>query len=326
MAYTTVDTAIMKFFDRFAKIKEGYVGVVAASDNSFWDIIDASEDETFENRVKGSDVTVLDTKFTGATIGSFCGTVLNEFRTYFTKDLGYTSPGWAGYLAAKHRRVPEYFADVYYEVYASRLTARYIAASQEKTGNILGTLAIGGTGANLTYLSTNLGNTRLGAVVTTLIGSGTNMTIDFTARNTAAETAAYTSFAVTQASAAGTVFPIGAVTPTNYTHGATTVITMGSTTGFKASGYALVVNSTYAAETPATIMEYVPITAVTADTSITVSLLTHTATGEFTQLNAPNTRVYPMFNGVTALALSSGSQPASGAIKIVPLNDRTPAL
>lgn len=125
----SAETALYGVFGRFAKIRQNWQAA-GATGTDFWTRVDAAGDETFENRLKGQDLTDLDTAIEN---GSFGGTtyirnVLSRATAYLSypttgsePGLGYTSDPWNTYLAATGQRVPYEFAEIYYDCYGIRL-------------------------------------------------------------------------------------------------------------------------------------------------------------------------------------------------------------
>ena len=341
MAYSSVETQLIKQVDRFAKIKMNYKASVTGGTN-FWTLVDAAQDETYENRIKGSDITDLDTKFNNAKFGSIASKWFSLHNSYFNTDLSLTD-GLASFLSAKHWRVHQEFGELWFENAGSRLDPIYIWADETDSANVLGTLAVGGTGQSLTTLNSKFGNTRLGAKVTTQVGGG-NLLFDVTVKtyisSTSTLTTTFNNITVPVGSYVDTVRMIGGQTITyiNDSDSTTTLLNLQATaTGFKVGGYLMIVDNsgTFTSgygydETfedffdingtnSDNILEYVKIQAVSG-TGVTVDKIRHSY-NTFTQLMA-----YPCFTGVTALSISGTNAATSGAISIIPTDDRVIAL
>jgi hypothetical protein len=337
--YSAVDLAILKATDRFAKIKDICISGIGGSANSFWKLRDDTAAVAYENRVDGTNTSKADTSISEMKLGKLLGVSqwFGNHNTYLNTDAGY-SGGWTGYLDTTHARVSEYFNDVYNEVYGSRLAAKYVAAQAEKSANVLGTFAYTQTASASTdyaTLDSTLGATRLGVVVTTTINDAGSdpLAFDVTVTNgietstwsisvpdtTAASSTPYTAIGYTGSNGANN-------TPSDITHGSSTVITLPQTTGFSVNGYALVVAGTLSGEGQTTLKEYVKVTAKTTST-LTVTKLAFRQSTEFNNDNLSSIRVYPCFTGVTAIIPTSATQPdIAGAVKIVPVNDRAATL
>ncbi len=342
MAYSAVDLAILKAADRFAKIKDIAISGIGASSNSFWKLKDATAAVAYENRIDGTNVSRADTSISEMKLGKMLGvsTWFGNHNTYLTTDAGFTG-GWTGYLDTIHARVPEYFGDVYNEVYSRKMAAKYIAAQHEDATNILGTFDHAQTAAastDVAALSTDFGPTRLGVVVTETINDGGSDPLHFNISVTdGTNDYTYTDVSIADTTAAGaTVVAVIGYTgsdgadniPTALVHGAsTTVITFTATPpGIAVDGWVLISGASFATETQTTIKEYVKVTAKTA-TTITVTRLYNRGAGEFVTSNVANIRVYPCWSEVTAITPTNATQPdTAGTVKIVPVNDRPPTL
>lgn len=122
----SAESAIKACFDRLAKGREAESAVWTGND--FWTKIDAAADETFENRVKGSDITALDTlNEAGASWGSTGRRKFFELlNSYFNNDLALATPYLTSYLATVGWRVPYGVAEAMHEATNVRLAAQYV--------------------------------------------------------------------------------------------------------------------------------------------------------------------------------------------------------
>jgi len=116
MALTSVEVALMGIFDRWGYQKSA-AAVICAGGTDVWTRVDDAADETFENRVKGTHCTDLDTTFTQMDFGQWTnmGTVLADIVAYITHDAGYA--GINAYLTAKRWRLDAKTANVFRERY-----------------------------------------------------------------------------------------------------------------------------------------------------------------------------------------------------------------
>jgi len=98
-------TAIIACMDRLAKGRQTQQAAFATGDD-FWTKVDAAADETFENRVKGSDITAIDLELASGGEWSTLGLkkLFTLMELYFITDLGYavsgTAPAFSAYLTA----------------------------------------------------------------------------------------------------------------------------------------------------------------------------------------------------------------------------------
>ncbi len=112
---------ILAVLDRAAKVRQNALANASGGSN-FWALVDAAGDETFENRVKGSDITAVDTELASGAYWSTTGLrkLFSHLESYFIDDLGYakagTTPAMAAYLAAVGgARVPYHAAECLYD-------------------------------------------------------------------------------------------------------------------------------------------------------------------------------------------------------------------
>jgi hypothetical protein len=168
ISYGLVDGYIIKQMDRFAKMKQTIKATLDShTAYRFWVLVDRTQDETYENRVKGTQITTVDSKLNEGKIGHLSSDWFTLHTSYFSSDLGLTG-GMTSFLLDRGIRVNEDFAEVYYEATGSRLAARYVYADSSKSLNVL----YSGTKLSGRTLPTTLGDTRLkvsGDTVTDLV-------------------------------------------------------------------------------------------------------------------------------------------------------------
>lgn len=113
--------------DRFAKGRQTMKSAFATGD-SFWTKVDAAADQTYENRIKGTDITAIDTALTYMSV--FDSTALKKWFTlhnaYWQTDLALAATFIESYLASKGWRVPYEFAECYYEAVGQRINSKYV--------------------------------------------------------------------------------------------------------------------------------------------------------------------------------------------------------
>jgi hypothetical protein len=304
--------------DFLAKVKQTWTNDLV-SQSRLWTLCDATQDVDYENTVKGTDLSTIDSNLSNAKIGIWCGSWFTVHNSYFTNILSYSN-GITSWLDAKHLRVNEDFAEIYYEVYGTRLASKYVFADT-KDANILATLQYNDSSGTCNgALSTNFSMTRLA-----LVGDGdinTSIVVDtVVAENSLTATTA--TFTTNKTISAGTTSYIGETTASSLitSSGTTTIILNDNDDsgliGYAAGQYVLVVDTT-----PAGLdyIEYVIInTYDAANKIITVPGLVHT-------YNLTNTRIYPCFNEITSITLDSGSTASAGSVSVFPIADRVPAL
>lgn len=123
----SVETVIKGIGDRFAKGRQTTQGAFATG-TDFWDRIDSAGDETFENRLKGSDITALDAALLSASFASVASVkqLFTLLNTYFQTDLSLAVPYIESYLALKGWRIPYEFAQAWYEATGYRINKQYV--------------------------------------------------------------------------------------------------------------------------------------------------------------------------------------------------------
>jgi hypothetical protein len=103
----SVETTIKGIFDKVAADRQAAQTALSAG-TGYWTRVDAAGDETFENRVKGADMTAVDT--TLRTAAFWGNTALKKVFTlisdYLRLDLGLAYPYITNYVASKGWRVP----------------------------------------------------------------------------------------------------------------------------------------------------------------------------------------------------------------------------
>ncbi len=147
MALTSVETALQGVFDRLA-YQRGAFAQVGSGGTDLWERIDAAGDETFENRVKGQNVTDADAALADPHLGEMreVRVFIQDIQAYCAADLGLA--GLDAYLTAKRWRVDQRMATIYSEVMGVPLSATNVHppgdAGASCPGLAMGTLAQGG--------------------------------------------------------------------------------------------------------------------------------------------------------------------------------------
>ncbi len=160
----SVESAIKLQVDRMAKGRQTAQAAFATGDD-FWTKVDAAGDETYENRVKGSDITALDAALAASAVWST--TALAKWfalhQAYLQTDLGLSSPYLASYLLTKGWRVPFEAAESLAEALgsANRLAAQWVFPKGTRVATLSDPSSAGmhhfgywtGTGATDTWTS-----------------------------------------------------------------------------------------------------------------------------------------------------------------------------
>lgn len=297
-AYGSVNGYIIKQMDRFAKMKKTIKDTLDAyTSYRFWVLVDAANDETYENRVKGTSITNLDSKLNEAKIGSLSQDWFTLHTSYFSQDLGLN--GISGYLDKLGIRVHEDFGNVYFESSGTRLAAKYVWADQEKSTNVVYD-TVNSIGPR--SLPSILGDTRV-----SITGGGTITSITFgdTFGNSTALTGSL--LPPTDGSA-----HVGESIVSSISVG-DEIITLDNierTACFKVNQYVMV-QSTFNTD----LYEIIKLHATTTPNSITGVLTL--ASGTSVRYNySTGAKVWPLFNKVITATVSSGN------IIVKPVDDR----
>jgi hypothetical protein len=188
MSAATVEAAIQGHLDRIAKICQGIQELCVQGTDS-WTRSDAADDETYENRVKGSNRTAVDNLLQSAVAGIFSNATLkkefSDLNDYFNQDLSLASPYFASYIASKGWRVPYNTAEALVAALgsASRLPAQYVFPKGTLVADAASPLSAGmhrfgrltGTSSTPTYASDDgaLPSTIKGAAILAVNEEGT---------------------------------------------------------------------------------------------------------------------------------------------------------
>lgn len=147
MALTSVEKALQGVFDRLA-YQRGAFAQVGSGGADLWERIDAADDETFENRVKGQNATDADAALADPHLGELRAvrTFIQDINAYFVADLGLA--GLDAYLTAQRWRIDQRAAALYAEVVGMPLSAANVHppgdAGASCPGLTLGALLQGG--------------------------------------------------------------------------------------------------------------------------------------------------------------------------------------
>jgi len=164
-----------------------------ATGTDFWDRVDAAADETYENAVKGAEITALDTELAAG------GVTCNGYARWWTlhnlyaRELGYSDLG--AYLAVMGLRVPWEASEQSYDSGNGRLTATRVfpkgtlvaneAAPTNAGMHLLGTYLAGAIAAGDGALPTTVGPAALLAIN---LGAAATVGATFTCTNWVAAT------------------------------------------------------------------------------------------------------------------------------------------
>lgn len=322
MALGAVELTNLGLFDRWGYQKA--VCIPAADGGTdVWTRIDASQDETYENRVKGTNATATDAAFLAMVFGQFTSlqSLLTDLSTYTAtdRDLGNLN----AYFASFNLRIDERSAQIITERFGSGsvLAAQIHGkadAGASAPGLVLGDLLgddtfTAGTSLDLTAVS----ESAILARVTVLGSADWNITVDgLQSDEVTPTTIAQVITGTGTTGAVGDTYVIGAeaIGGAGAASGQA-VIPMAATGAFIAGEKVLVTQWTGSEPNEIWVsQEWATILSLVTDTSITLTtdlLHTYTSAGF----------VYPLFAGVDDAVDSSGGA-ASDRVYFYPAPDR----
>jgi len=166
MALTGPDTSLMGIFDRIAyQVSAAMLACTGGTD--LWDRVDAADDEDYENRVEGPQLTALDAAFAAMYLGDFneMTQVLADIQAYANLDLALDS--FDGLLTARRCRIALQAAEVWQEcVNAGILSVANIGSRADggasAPGLELGHMIGNGAGAGAFTAGTDMSETTNG--------------------------------------------------------------------------------------------------------------------------------------------------------------------
>jgi hypothetical protein len=271
-----VAAQIKAALDRLAKGRQNSQANFATG-TDFWALVDAAADETYENRVKGTDMTALDAALASGAVWSTVSLKkwFESHNSYMNFDLGLAHPYFDSYLATVGWRVPWEAAEAHYEALNLRISPQFVfpkgtrpadgadpaASGMHKFGRLTGTAGAPTWAAVDGALSTSMKgapilitNEDADASVTDLVMRCTLQ--DGTTKDITVALAAATQHAQTLVGAQA-IGAAGAAAGQK-------VVPVAATTQFKASEWVLIVKADFS------VQEVAQIDSLVAATSITV--------------------------------------------------------
>ena len=333
MALTAPDKALLGIFDRFAYQKEAALQAVAGG-TDIWDRIDASGDETFENRVEGPQATALDTAMGVVPMGDIdeMATWLALVSGYATTDLSYA--GFDAYLTARRVRLDLRAAQIWQEAFGSGiLSIANIGARSDMTAAIpglnLGSMVGNGSGAGSFTAGTDMsevtnGPSPIHARVTVKGGTDWAMTVTVKHHTDVGNGAATEDVVITVGAsvAAGSKYIMGEQLIASEAAAAQADISVAATAQFAVGQQVLV--SQWSGDSPSRLWLQQEIGTIAADgiaenTSITLDAnLLHTYTATIRSF------VYPLYVGVSDVDDATGDDGTNlDAVTFYPTPERT---
>jgi len=301
--------------DHLAAYKQALLLAISGRDSDYiWSTVDlpvsppaqVAANMTYENRVKGSQMTIVDTRLQDVSIGSRLSEWFSLHRDYFATDLGLAS-GWTSFLSDVGWRVHEYFGDLYYENFSQRLGAAYLWPNGDSLlGHVNVTSALtdhvitGATGyedgpeGGAICDTSRTGPGVISTVVVENTIGGSNLAFTLTVYLADGETTHDVTVTVTNGSVVGTAFPVGRVSVTtgDLAVGAT-AINVSSTAPFIAGEKALLVDPITGSS------EVITISTVSGTVNVASPGLKY----EYYLANTP--KLYPLYSGVKELSVST---------------------
>ena len=317
MALTTVETTIQGIADRLA-YQKGVCRTAAVGGTAFWARVDAAGDEAFENRVKGTNCSALDTAIAAMKLGQLTDlrAVLGDIQTYCTTDLALS--GLDAYLTAKRWRVDAKFSAIWTEAARAALSVANIAGDADAgagaPGTLLGSLVRGGAIASAADIAAAYSASPILGRVTVKGATDWTVTATLKLQDATTKSVAQVVAGTGSGGAVGDVYVFGAQALSGGAASGQKVVPVAATAQFKAAQQVLITQWSGAAPNEVWLeQEIATIDSISTNTSITVlSNLLHTYTTD--------AFVYPLYRGVTAASGTSGD--ASDAISFYPAADR----
>jgi hypothetical protein len=319
----SANSAMKLCLDRIAKGRQNSLANYATGDD-FWAKVDAAADETYENVVKGVDMTAVDAALAAGT--SWSTSALRAFFTLhdtYVRDLGYAAangaPALAAYLAAVGGwRVPYLATESAFEAQNLRLPAAQVfpkgtlvanEADPSSSGmHLFGTL----TGPSTWAAVDGALPTTVGPCAILAVGMAATQTVGATFRCTNYVAATTKDIALSLSTAAQyTQTVLGQTTVAAGAAAGATSVQVAATTNFTAGEYALIWESD-------ALQEVILLGAHgTGPTRLTVA-------GSGTLKNTYTTAavVYPLFRSAAYQGSGSGTE----AVNVYAMPDRAIAL
>lgn len=179
--------AIYTQTDRIAKWYDVIRTALSADDGvSFWEQVDATDVEAYENTVSGASLSSLDSAFGAVPVGTVFREWINQHSNYARVSQGYAS--FDAMITAMGFRVHEWFAAVYAASTGGTLSARNIFADSASriwatvtsTDDPSVTVVVTDWNALTSLVPTTMGPTPVKVTVSEAPGSGKTQSFDVT--------------------------------------------------------------------------------------------------------------------------------------------------
>jgi hypothetical protein len=306
--------------DYFAKWRQGLLN---PGGTSLWARVDAAADATYENIVKGQDVTNLDTALAEGAFGNL--PLIKKWfdlnQSYFANPttgsapgLGFATDSWNSYFSARRHRAPYHFAELYYDNSGQRFAAQWVFPKGTWAANIgdnsasglhkYGAFALSGSGAGAWASADGIlpgqtiagveSNVCMGAVILVSTAGSTATAASVTATLQDRTTTKTIALATGSSFTANTQFVLGEEVLTGQANSGQKIVEVAATGQFTVGDWVLVSDSDG-------VTEACKVASIQANTSITMEdNLVHTFT------LAKSSKVWPLFVNAQIAGITGG--------------------
>lgn len=327
MAWTAPDVVIFAVHDRWAYQKQAAIHVCVGG-TDVWTRVDASGNETFENRCETARTTALDAAFEQMMLGDFAemGDFLRDVNIYAVTDLSHAS--FDAYLTDSRCRLDLRAAQIWQEQFgASALTVANIASRGDGGPNApglsLGTITSDGAGGTSLVAGTDMSETTNGpspilARKTTEVAGGTGWDMTVTCKHATGITPTTEAIVIAMTDGVDEIVIVGEELMAGGEAVGQTVIELAATDQFAVGQEVLLTQWT--GNAPDRVwdqQETATISEIALNTSITLTAPirnTYTATAR--------TFVYPCFIGVASVAAGAADSDNGDIVTFYPAPDR----
>lgn len=323
MSFATVRVASLALLDHMAAVRAAFKGAISSRNaNALWLLSDASADIPFENALKGTILSAVDTAVQGIEVSSMFASLVSLLDAYFSQTAAIvvdTVPvtGIRNALPLAYRsRVSLHTAEILKKLQGNAIDSASVYP--DHVPNIGTYAATSGTTGTYTAGTApdkvNCGPGQFGVIATTVIG-GANLTLSVTAQY-ADLTNAVLPVVVPTTSAIGTTIIVGqqALAANHTASSGSGLISVAATGQFKV-GQLVLVSDTNTSE----VAEVVSIVTNTSLTLKRVGNTVNSLVNDYT--TAASAKVVPLFVSVSTVTNSTGTNLDAVAIKVIP--DRT---
>lgn len=283
--------------------------IAVAGRNSLWAMVDAAGNQAYEDAVKGTQITAVDTRLGDQVFGNSISEWFRLHRDYFNNTAGITDVNDIDSALTYYRwRVPQDFNELYYDWKGRYLTLTNVFPKADLN---FGTYAR--TGSSFTdgdaVDTTVSGLSMVMAEATTLVGAS-NITVTATLKQSDDTTIAL-GVTFTSGDAIGTQKVFGETALSGNALAAATSVSVASTAAFEVGDRVLIYDSSS--------QEHAVIESIVTNTSITFTAAIRNA-----YTTAASAKITPLFKDVTSCTHTNGTNGDEFDLKAKP--DRTIAI